>query len=469
MPEARRGGNVGSLMAIQGFRIASGFAVNVLLMRGLGVDGFGIYGWVTILVNLAGFAATLGMDRLLKRELARDPEAADRWVYTGLAASGLLSVGASVLIVVLAGLLDGRGVVVISSALAALSLGLGALAQMPLSWFHGVSRMGVSVRPNLLGRLALVGFTSLFVWLRFSVAWVFLAQVIDGALVFGLLMLAYRGIRGPSQHHVTGADVATLLRASTSFGLSTLFTAVWLNADVLLLGHFRGDTEVGVYRGAVMLISLFPVVAETLNTAVFPRMAKHLGQSEAAGAELNFVVRVLLAVSVPAAVGGLLTAEPLLVFLGGEEYRPSALPFLIMAPLIPLRFLNNGFGMALTALNRQDDRTRGVFVAALVNVAVNLWALPRYGAVGAAAVTLGCEVLLLAWLAVCVRGPVSGLRLGGTLARVGLPALVMAAALLPLSGAHVLVQIGIGAGVFLVVGRATGAWHPTDLRQLRRI
>ena len=84
----------------------------------------------------------------------------------------------------------------------------------------------------------------------------------------------------PSSMPSTGADVATLLRASTSFGLSTLFTAVWLNADVLLLGHFRGDTEVGVYRGAVMLISLFPVVAETLNTAVFPRMAKHLGQSE---------------------------------------------------------------------------------------------------------------------------------------------------------------------------------------------
>lgn len=460
---------MGSLMAIQGFRIASGFAVNVLLMRGLGVDGFGIYGWVTILVNLAGFAATLGMDRLLKRELARDPEAADRWVYTGLAASGLLSVGAGVLIVGLAVALDGRPMVVLSSALAALSLGLGALAQMPLSWFHGVSRMGVSVRPNLLGRLALVGFTTLFVGLRFDVAWVFLAQVIDGVVVFAMLMFAYRRIRGPSQHWVTVPDVTSLLRSSTSFGLSTLFTAVWLNADVLLLGHYRDDTEVGVYRGAVMLISLFPVVAETLNTAVFPRMAKHLGQPAAAGEELNFVVRVLLAVSVPAAVGGLFTAEPLLVFLGGEEYRPSALPFLIMAPLIPLRFLNNGFGMALTALNRQDDRTRGVFVAAVVNVAVNIVALPRYGAVGAAAVTLGCEVLLLAWLAVCVRGPVSGLRVGGTLLRVGLPAAAMAAVLVPLAGAHVLLQIALGALVFLAVGRASGAWQPNDLRQLRRI
>lgn len=469
MAEVGKGGNVASLMAIQGFRIASGFAVNVLLMRGLGVDGFGIYGWVTILVNLAGFAASMGMDRLLKRELARDPDAADRWVYTGLAASGLLSLGAGALIVLLAWLLDGRPVVVIASALAALSLGLGALSQMPLSWFHGVSRMGLGVRPNLLGRVVLVAGTAAFLWLHLDVKWVFFAQVLDGGLVFLMLMWSYRKLRGPSQHRVTLEDVQGLLRSSTSFGLATFFTAVWLNVDVLLLGHFRDDTEVGVYRAAVMLISLFPVVAETLNTAVFPRMARHLGQPAAAGEELNFVVRVLLAFSVPAAVGGLLTGEALLVFLGGEPYRASALAFLIMAPLIPLRFLNNGFGMALTALDRQDDRTRGVFLGAAVNVSANLWALPRYGAAGAAAVTLACEVVLLAWLTARVWTAVSGLRVLNSLLRVGAPALVMAAALHLAANTHVLVQITLGAAVFAVAGLGTGAWHPNDLRRLRRI
>lgn len=34
-----------------------------------------------------------------------------------------------------------------------------------------------------------------------------------------------------------------------------------------------------------------------------------------------------------------------MVFLGGADFSASALHFLVMAPLLPLRFLNNGYGM----------------------------------------------------------------------------------------------------------------------------
>ena len=68
-----------------------GGAAVFMVMRALGVEEFGVYGYVVSLIGLATFGANLGMDRLINRDIAQDPERADRLVATGMAATGLLS------------------------------------------------------------------------------------------------------------------------------------------------------------------------------------------------------------------------------------------------------------------------------------------------------------------------------------------------------------------------------------------
>lgn len=465
---ARPGGNLGSLGLIQLFRMGSGMAINVMLMRGLAVDGFGVYGYITTLVGMASFGATLGMDRLLKREIARDEAAGPRWVGTGLATVAVLSSITAVGMAAWVAIVDGRPEVILAATVAAVALGLQSLAMVPVAWFHAVRRMGLGVPANLAGRVSLVVATALLLWRHLGVTAVFLAQVLDGAVTLAIAARVYLREAGLPRRP-TWPEVRALIRESVPFGLNGLFGSIYLSVDVLLLAWLRDDHEVGVYRAAVMLIALFPVIAETFTTGLYPRMARHLGAPEAAAEELRFATRLLLAISIPAAVGGMLTARPLMVFLGGEAYAESALPFLVMAPLLPLRFLNNGFGMTLSALDRQGDRTRGVFFAALVNVTANLFVLPRYGAVGAASTTLGTEILLAVWLRWRLDDLVAGLRLGRTLVRVVLPAAAMAALILVLPTMHVLLTIAIGGAAYLLAGLGSGAWHPRDLRQLRRI
>jgi O-antigen/teichoic acid export membrane protein len=231
----------------------------------------------------------------------------------------------------------------------------------------------------------------------------------------------------------------------------------------------RGDAEVGLYRGAVMLLSLFPIVADTISTGLFPRMAQHLGDREAAGRELHFATRVLLAVSMPVAVGGVMTAGPLMVLLGGEEFGASAPLFALMVPILPLRYLDNAYGMVLQSLNRPADQTRGSIIAAVVNVALNLVFIPRYGALAAAGATVVTEVVLVVWLRACIAPLVTGGSMLGVLVRVGVPVACMAAVLHLLPPVHVTVTIAVGAVVYSAVGLATGAWHPRDLARLRRV
>ncbi len=467
--KSNRGGNLIALAIAQALRLGSGLAVNVLLMRVLGVEGYGVYGYILTLVGLASFGATLGMFNLINRELAREPERTGELVATGIAAVSGLSIVTGALVVGWAGWMDGRPEVVGAAALAAVALGLQSLASIPEAACHAHQRMALSVAGQIAGRIALVVGTAALLWLELGVAAVFAAQLLDALITFVVIWRMYRRHLAEYSLRPNLSAIRSLTSRSIPFGLNLLFGSIYLSVDVLLLAELKDDTEVGVYRGAVMLIALFPVIANTLNRGLFPRMARFVDDPIAAGGELKFATRVLLAVSIPAAVGGMLVAEPLLVFLGGEAFSVSALSFVVMAPLLPLRFLNNSFGMTLSTLDRQSDRTRGVALAAVVNLATNLLVIPTYGAVGAAATTLGTEVLLMAWFGWHVRPLVRGVGLPGNLLRTLLPAGAMAAGIWWLPPTHVTLQIALGVGIYAVVGGLTGAWRPADLKRLRKV
>jgi len=260
-----------------------------------------------------------------------------------------------------------------------------------------------------------------------------------------------------------------LVGASVPFGLNLLFSNIYLQSDVLILQELRGDYELGLYQAAAVLILQLLILANVLNRGLFPKLTQNLGDRPAAAEELMFSSRVLLAVSVPIAVGGMMLAKPLIVFIMGSEYGPSAVALTIMLPLLPLRYLNNGFGMALSAMDRQPDRTRSVVYAALFNVAANLYAIPRWGAAGAATTTLLTEILLTAWLSVRLAPELDGFRLRGAVVRTLLPAAPMAAIVAATPSLHVLVRVGAGAVVYLVVGYGTGAWRTEDPGRLRSI
>ena len=450
-------------------RLGAGLGVNVLLMRGLGVEGYGVYGYVLTLVGLCSFGASLGMERLLKREIARHPEKLARLVATGLATTACLAVLTACVIVGAAWGLDGRSEVVLAATLGAVALGLQACMQVVESAFHGLRTMKPAVRAQIAGKLTLLVVTAALIWGGAGVAAVFGAQILDAAIALGGMGWLARKRLDLSGFGTSPSEMKGLAREAVPFGLNLLFGSIYLSVDVLLLAQLKGDADVGIYRGAVMLITLFPVIANTLTTGLYPKMARHLGDPVAAGAELRFASRVLLAISVPAAVGGILVAEDLMVFVGGEAFAVSAASFMVLAPLLPLRFLNNATAMTLSSLNRQAARTRGVAVAAVVNLVANLLVIPTWGAVGAAATTLGTEVVLTFWFRWHARGLVQDVDLLPSIARVCVPAAIMGAVVWVFPPVHVLVTIAAGAAVYAVVGLGTKAWHPSDLRELRRV
>ncbi len=466
--EAKRG-NLIYLGLSQAFRLGAGFAINIMVMRWVGVEGFGVYGYITTLVGLLSFGAYMGLDRLLNGEISRREDLAGRYVSGGLLATLLLSSLTAAIIIGWTAWMDGRPDVVLAASLGALALGLRSVAMIPVAAFHAVRRMGLGTTAHMIGRTVLVAATAMLLWSGLDVEGVFVAQVLDGAVTLGLILFVYSRTLGGLSLRQGIESAPGLLRRSVTFGMNALYTSVYLSVDVLMLQQMHGEAEVGIYRAAAVVISLLPQVADTITTGIFPRMARHLGQPLAAGEELSFTTRVLLAIGVPATIGGLMLAEPLVVLMGGEDFASAALPFMIMAPMLPIRFLTNAYGMTLTSLDRQGERTRGTLYAAVVNILLNLAIIPVWGVEGAAATTLATDILLVSWLRWRVGPLVQEYRIGGMLLRTGVPAILMGGALWLLPPLPVLLSITIGAAVYAVAGYLSGAWHPRDLSRLRRV
>lgn len=469
MASEERRGNLLALGLSQAVRLGAGFLVSVLIMRGLGVEAFGVYGTLTTLIGLCSFGANMGLERYLNGEVSRREERARALVGGALLAVGLFSGLTALVVLGLARGLLGGGEALLAAGLGALGLGLRALAMMPVAAFHGLRRMAFGVGPHILGRLVLVAGTLLLLRLGLGVPGVFLAQVLDGAVTLVGVLWIFRARLGSPDFGPGARELPALLRRAPTFGLNALYTSLYLSVDVIMLQQMRGEAEVGLYRAAAVGIALLPQVADTIVTGIFPRMARHLGDRAAAGEELRFLSRVLLALSLPAALGGVILAEPLVVLLGGEEFAEAGLAFAIMAPMLPFRFLTNAYGMTLTSLDRQEERTRGALLAAILNIGLNLFVIPRFGAAGAAATTLLTDVLLVAWLRWRVGGLVEGAGLLAVLLRALVPALPMGLVVLQLRELPVLLVVGVGALVYAALGYLLGAWHPRDLSRLRRV
>jgi len=466
-PKAR--GNVLSLSLTRGFLVGAGIAIQVAAARLLGPSLFGVYGFIQSVVALFSFGATLGLNMLLIREIAREPASAARRTSEALPVVAALSAVTMAVVCGYVQLRDGRPDVVLVTALAALTLAFTSVSQIVQASFHGLRRMDLEVTGIVVGR-AIAVFASIAMLLAgMGLPGLMLGQLLGATATLGIELATFRAHVGQLRPVLVLAEAKRLLTAGLPFGLNLLFAAIYLQLDILLLKEFRDDDALGLYRAAAILVLNLPILAQVLSAGTFPTMSRHHDAPERAGAALTFLSRVLLLISVPIAAGGLCVSERLIVVVAGDAYRSAGLLLAIMLPLIPLRFVNNAFGMTLTATDRQGLRTQSVVIAALFNGLSNLYAIPRWGAEGAATTTLITEVLLTA-LFYAHLGPVrQRLHLTGSFVRTALPASVMALVVLALGPMPMAAVLTIAAAIYTVLTWLTGAWSVSDLSRLKAL
>ncbi|QJW88503.1 oligosaccharide flippase family protein [Spirosoma taeanense] len=207
----------------------------------------------------------------------------------------------------------------------------------------------------------------------------------------------------------TGSFDSRAIRTHLTYGVpltaSSALTFIMDSSDRYLVKHFLGTASTGTYSvGYDLAKQTLWVIMISISLASYPlviRALEHEGPA-AANKHLKSNLILLLAISLPTAIGMAALAPQIAFVLVGEKYADTVamlIPYIAIGAVlsgIKSFYLDQSFQLA------QKTRLQlwSVGVAAFINVALNLLLLPRIGLMGAAYATLISygAVLLLSYM-----------------------------------------------------------------------
>lgn len=421
--------NVAGTFGLQVVGLVLSFGVSLVLARSVGAAGLGTYEYVIAVVAALSPVAVMGVDKLLRREVAALQEegrwAALRrlfgWSVGWVTGVSLLIGGgaAAVFYGPLEGLPGTRGWTL---ALGLVLLPLVAWIRVARGGLQGLRRAAVSLIPEevVIPGVLLVGLAVVYGVRGLALsADVAVGLRVVGAVVglMGIAVVLWRGLPGEvrtvDEAGANGASGATGdggKRADGWWGSALVLMAVAglgaLNArvDTILLGYLGRAELVGFYavalRAAGLILLIFYAMNQTLS-GEFSRL-ETAGEAERLRRTAHRAQWVVLAVALPVAGALLVVGEGYLRWFGPEFVAASgALGILAVGRLLATCTGLSGYLLMMTGHERAVAVVEAGALA--LNVGLNLALIPRWGLEGAAVATALSFVLSGAVQAALVR------------------------------------------------------------------
>ncbi|MCC6316252.1 MAG: polysaccharide biosynthesis C-terminal domain-containing protein [Gemmatimonadaceae bacterium] len=225
-----------------------------------------------------------------------------------------------------------------------------------------------------------------------------IGEAIAAAFLLSAIPGAWRGVRrfdaGLARH---------TMRRAAPLVLASLLGLIAFNLDLILLRLTRGSESAGFYAAAYALVALVLNLGVTYAANVLPGLSRLRDDRDAFGRLYSDANLLLFVLMVPCVVGGAVLARPLVNLVFGAEYASSAAP---LAPLLVAAGLTLSRLVPVAAIVALGRRREALWVngsGAVVNVALNLILIPRFGIMGAASSAVATDIVRLVVAQALVR------------------------------------------------------------------
>ena len=250
---------------------------------------------------------------------------------------------------------------------------------------------------------------------------------------------------------VGGYEFKPHLKAVAVFFAMACASTVYTNLDVVMLGFMVPDEIVGHYNAAVRIKSILVSIVTSLGTVLLPRASYYVEHRQMdqfrkiTAKALKFVMLLAL----PLVLYFMLFARQGILLLSGEDFMGAVAPMQWIMPTLLFIGLTNVMGIQiLVPTGREKKVLWSIIAGAVVDVALNVALIPKFGAAGAAAATTVAELAVLIVQFVFLRKEVASVFRR-------LPCWKMALALLAAVAASFWVaQLGMGEFPALVLSAA---------------
>jgi len=366
-----------------------GLVASVLLARYLDPEGFGLYSTVLAYLALALAVGTLGLDRLLLREASAHAERAH--LFSTVRAVCLLATGVVVGGFLLLGIWRGETLIWTLAGLAVLPAIDAALIG---ALFNARERFDVTSMGALVQIVAMTLLVVAGVLGDATMAFFVGAYTASEGVRWAYLRWQFRPLDVP--RHVDWRRAGLMIREASPYAALTVLGVIYVRIDLVMLEAMVGGDEVGYYAGATRVLFMLNTLPGIMLGVLFPRFARlqHEGHPDA-GALYLLTTRAIGWLGLVFPLVLIVVAVPVLTALYGPAYAAAGPSMRWLMVALFFMFLH-----APNATVLFSGRNLGVIVGlscltAGFNVITNFYAIPIWGAAGAAATTAASELLSL--------------------------------------------------------------------------
>lgn len=187
---------------------------------------------------------------------------------------------------------------------------------------------------------------------------------------------------------------------------NSMAVSVYLNVDNVMLGLVRGECAVGLYSVSVKVYTILKQLVASIYNVTITRLTHYLSSENLNAYKklLNDVLNNLIFLSIPIVAGIMCTAPKIILVLAGSEYIQATLSLRILAVAIFFAVLGGALANCVNFPNKRESKNLvGTSLSAIINLLLNMVAIPIVGINGAALTTLVAELLVFLYLLFSIK------------------------------------------------------------------
>lgn len=385
--------NTSWLIFEQIFRMLLSLVVTSLVARYLGTFNFGQINYGLAYISIFTMLSKLGLDSMIVHEIIKNRINTGKIVGTTIVLRLVSAVISVIMIFLLLKYLEPDNFTIqLLTFIQSISLIFIAFDTVTY-WFQSNLQSKYAVISKSIAFFLVSIFRLILIYLNVSVVYFAYATVIE-TLVIGIFVLyfyfRYEGNRLSFSFQLS----KDLLRKSYHFLIAGLLVTVYTQMDKIMLGKMTTAASVGIYAAAMSIANIWVFVPMALIDSARPIVmgAKESDQTLYIRRFKQLYCSVIW-IGVMASIFITIFAKLMIFIIFGEEYRQSISILLIL--VWSRIFSLIGVTRSIWLLTEDNISYQKYFlgIGAVTNFSLNLYLIPKCGAIGAAIATLLTEII----------------------------------------------------------------------------
>jgi O-antigen/teichoic acid export membrane protein len=367
---------------------------NMLLFIGIarfyGPEGFGQFTIAHTYLTLFYIVADFGFDLLLTTEVARSRDRSVEFIQRFLPVKMIFALGSIVVMSIIA--IASHFSEATKTLMFFLSISIigNALTSFFFALFKGHEKLYEETRTTFFQNLFLLCSIAILGLLHVQLIYIAAAFVLSRLLGVFLIFPKMRNIVVLDSIKMTFSGWQSTFKKGLPFGIHLLFGTLFFQLDTILLAYWRTDQAVGQYQAVMKLIVLILVVPDVIINALLPVLVRLHSENKMRWLQMNKLLeKTLLFIGLPFAIILFVYADQIITIVYGSKGFSESIPVMrIFALILLVRYSVETFALMLTTSHRQTERMTIVIGVTVLNFILNAYAIPKFGILGAAIVSL---------------------------------------------------------------------------------